>query len=95
MLSQFQVTQTIDLEYFDAWVGAASRLDELKYHAQAFEFVNELLADGSAPDGYTDVQINDFLWFELDQLLEEYGYYNGETGLWYDDEGFEPVESAM
>ena len=95
MLSQFNVTQTIDLEDFEAWGGGASRLYALKQHHEALEFVNELLADGCAPDGYTDVQVNDFLWFELDTLLEEYGYYSGETDLWYDDEDFEPVESAM
>jgi hypothetical protein len=40
----------------------------------------------------TPTQINDIMWFGIEDELENAGLYNKETGLYYDDKGFEPVE---
>ena len=67
------MTYTIDrsLEAFSAWAGGKATLDTLieKGDCEAVEdFINECF---SHP---TDTDINDFLWFERDQIAEYLGY---------------------
>lgn len=67
------MTYTIDrsLEDFQAWAGGKATLDTLieKGDCERVEdFINECF---SHP---TDTDINDFLWFERDQIAEYLGY---------------------
>ena len=41
------------------------------------------------PDGITDTQLNDFLWFERDQIADLLGYRNYEALTNQDDEDWE------
>lgn len=66
------ITET-SLENFEAWSGGADTLntliekglcDTLEYHIE-----NDIF-----PDGCTDTELNDFLWFEDDFIAELLGY---------------------
>lgn len=79
---------------FDAWSGGLQILHELGYHKEAYEFIENYLDEYEecANEPLSDIEINDFLWFDALDLLQENGLYNGETGLYIDDEGFEEIE---
>ena len=72
------MTYTIDesLENFSAWAGGKATLDVLIDKGvceQVEEFIEECF---SHP---TDTDINDFLWFERDQIAEHLGYDDWEA----------------
>ena len=72
------MTYTIDksLEDFHAWAGGKATLDVLIDKGvceQVEEFIEECF---SHP---TDTDINDFLWFERDQIAEHLGYDDWEA----------------
>lgn len=72
------MTYTIDksLEDFHAWAGGKDTLDVLIDKGvceQVEEFIEECF---SHP---TDTDINDFLWFERDQIAEHLGYDDWEA----------------
>lgn len=76
MLSQFTVTYTISLDDFEPWGDAVHVLDGLNEHPSAFNFINETIAEWSQCKQLTDVDVNDFLWFEALDLLANEGYYD-------------------
>ena len=66
------IKEEFNLETFQAWGGAVSRLEEIKelditYIVQIY--IEELL-DGKEDVTATDV--NDLLWFEMDDFIEYY-----------------------
>jgi len=68
------VNDNLSLRNFEAWSGAKSTkqliLDNNKEND--FEFIIEDLY----PDGMTDTQLNDILWFEEDWICETLGIDN-------------------
>lgn len=82
------------LNKFDAWSGGLRVLNKLCDHQEAYEFIENYLDEYEecANCMLTDTDVNDFLWFDALDFLEENGLYNGETGLYVDDEGFEEIE---
>ena len=68
------VNDNLSLRNFEAWSGAKSTkqliLDNNK--EDDFEFIIEDLY----PDGMTDTQLNDILWFETDWICEMLGIDN-------------------
>jgi len=68
------VNDNLSLRNFEAWSGAKSTkqliLDNNK--EDDFEFIIEDLY----PDGMTDTQLNDILWFEEDWICEMLGIDN-------------------
>lgn len=82
------------LNKFDAWSGGLRVLNKLCDHQEAYEFIENYLDEYEecASCMLTDTDVNDFLWFDALDFLEENGLYNGETGLYVDDEGFEEIE---
>lgn len=83
-----------DLSDFEAWGGAFSRLNDMIEHPKAFDYINDVICDwakyrADIQQPVTDTEINDFLWFDSDECLREAGLYNPETGLFYDEEGFD------
>ncbi|HAU85756.1 MAG TPA: hypothetical protein DCW90_09700 [Lachnospiraceae bacterium] len=79
------------LNNFDAWCGGERVLNELRDHEDAFDYIENLLEE-MVSETWSNTDVNDYLWFTALDDCEEAGYYNGETGLWYDDEGFEEEE---
>ena len=64
------ITETT-LREFDAWSGAVSTKNliiHLGLEEEFEELINELY-----PEGLTDTQLNDILWFEEDWILENLG----------------------
>ena len=69
--TQMKISQEIHLRDFDAWCGGNDTkenltnedLDTIEYH------LTELF-----PDGMTETEVNDFLWFERDYIAELLGY---------------------
>nr|DAG96693.1 MAG TPA: hypothetical protein [Herelleviridae sp.] len=69
---EFTITKTTDIELseFEAWSGAVSRLDrivELGIEEEASDYISECL--GTEID---ETDLNDFLWFEMDEFIEQY-----------------------
>ena len=63
--------ETCDLADFPAWSGAKDRLDEiieLGIEDEAEDYIREMFY-GETP---TDTQINDLLWFDMDDWIEEH-----------------------
>lgn len=63
------------LDNFEAWSGGKDTLDTLreKGDVDSVECLIEELASTSE-EGWSDTNINDFLWFERDMIAEHLGY---------------------
>ena len=66
------IKEELNLDTFEAWGGAVSRLEEIKelditYIVQIY--IEELL-DGK--EDVTATDINDLLWFDMDDFIEYY-----------------------
>lgn len=57
------------LNDFNFWGGAVSRWEEIQELGLENE-VMEIISE-QYPDGLTSTELNDFLWFELDDFIEE------------------------
>ena len=58
-----------DLNDFNFWGGAASRWEEIQ-ELRLEDDVMEIIED-QYPNGLTDTELNDLIWFEFDDLIEE------------------------
>lgn len=70
-----QYTNTIDTfdELYDlCWSGAIQRLDEIRELDLEDEFMEYLSDILSYSKGLTLTDINDFIWFEVDDWIEEH-----------------------
>lgn len=72
---------------FPAWSGAVENLDVLCDHPMAYDYIEEFINDYAdcGIESITDTWINDLLWFELFDILEEAGLYNGKEDEWTED----------
>ena len=63
------------LDNFEAWSGGKDTLDTLreKGDVDSVECLIEEFASTSE-EGWTDTQVNDFLWFERDTIAQHLGY---------------------
>ena len=64
------ITET-SLEKFEAWSGAVDTKNLIISLGLEEEF--EMLIDELYPDGLTDTELNDILWFDSDWILENLG----------------------
>ena len=58
----------------ESWGGAIQRLEDIEEQGKEEEFLallNDLIA--SSENGWTDTELNDFIWFEDDWYYEELG----------------------
>ena len=63
------INNSLDLRDFKAWGGAVETQEKIIEEGKTEEFedlINELY-----PDGLTDTQLNDILWFEEDWIFEQ------------------------
>ena len=74
------------LENFEAWSGGKDTMNDLSHSdcERLEQHIEELY-----PDGITDTQLNDFLWFERDTIADLLGYRSYEALMDQDDEGWE------
>lgn len=77
-------TVETSLANFDAWSGGFKNLEELKCHDDAFDYIESMIEEYLA---YTveasETTINDILWFDMWDMLEEGGFVN-ENHEWID-----------
>lgn len=66
-----KIINEISLESFDAWSGAVNTLDRIR-DAGLCNTLENILED-MYPDGMTDTELNDLLWFEPDTVYEWLG----------------------
>lgn len=65
------VTYELDLKNFEAWSGAVDTLDRIRNEGKCEEL--EFMLEEMYPDGMTETQLNDLLWFESDTIFEWLG----------------------
>ena len=66
-----RVYQEISFEDFDAWSGAVDTKEKIVDAGKAEEF--EALVEELFPNGVEATELNDFLWFDDDYILEILG----------------------
>ena len=74
------VQHQCELWEFPAWSGGRSNLDALCEHQDAYEYAERYIEDFSSvndPYEVTDAVINDLLWFDIPDVLEEAGFDPG------------------
>lgn len=64
------ITYELDLNSFKAWSGAIDTLDRIKREGKCEEL--ESILEDTYPDGMTETELNDLLWF--DEAAEVYDY---------------------
>ena len=70
-------TEISELEEFEPWADAKETQERICYAGKGEEFIQQL--DDVYPDGITETQLNDLLWFEEEWCyslvgLNKYGY---------------------
>lgn len=65
------ITYDLDLNSFNAWSGAVDTLDRIQREGKCEELENIL--EDVYPDGMTETQLNDLLWFDSEQVYEWLG----------------------
>ena len=67
----------LDLYYFQAWSGGKDRLDKIKELGK-IEELEQLINDIFCDDSISETELNDFLWFDLDNYIEDLGITDEE-----------------
>lgn len=65
------------LKDFKAWSGAIKTVEKIVDERKSEEF--EQLIDELYPDGLTETQLNDILWFDSDWVFEQLGIEEEES----------------
>ena len=63
-----KIYSEISLEDFKAWSGAVDTLDRVKEADKCDEL--ESILDDMYPEGMSETELNDFLWFEPEQIYD-------------------------
>ena len=65
------ITYELDLNRFEAWSGAKETLERIQREGKCTELENIL--EELYPDGMTETELNDLLWFEPETVYEWLG----------------------
>ena len=65
------ITYELDLNRFEAWSGAKETLERIQREGKCAELENVL--EELYPDGMTETELNDLLWFEPETVYEWLG----------------------
>ena len=66
-----KITSEISLKNFKAWRGAKDTLNKLIELDKCDDL--EFILESEYPNGLTDTQLNDLLWFDQDWIFETLG----------------------
>lgn len=66
-----KITQDFDLASFQAWSGAVDTKNRIIEEGKERDF--EYLVDECYPEGMTETQMNDLLWFEDEWIFKQLG----------------------
>lgn len=64
-----KIQKEISLAEFKAWSGAVSRLEKIIEYDMVDVATDYIIA--VLGDTFTETELNDFLWFEMDEFLED------------------------
>ena len=70
------ITYELDLERFEAWSGAKDTLDRIQREGKC-GLLEQILED-TYPDGMTETELNDLLWFDSESVYEWLGIRSEE-----------------
>ena len=70
------ITYELDLNSFQAWSGAKDTLDRIQREGKCTELENVL--EELYPDGMTETELNDLLWFDSESVYEWLGIRSEE-----------------
>ena len=70
------ITYELDLNSFKAWSGAKDTLDRIQREGKCAELENIL--EELYPDGMTETELNDLLWFDSESVYEWLGIRSEE-----------------
>ena len=70
------VSYELDLNTFEAWSGAVYTINRVREEGKCGEL--QYVLEELYPDGMTETQLNDLLWFEREWLYETLGISNEE-----------------
>ena len=70
------ITYDLDLNSFQAWSGAKDTLDRIQREGKCEELENVL--EELYPDGMTETELNDLLWFDSESVYEWLGIRSEE-----------------
>lgn len=65
------ITYELDLNSFEAWSGAKDTLERIQREGKCAELENIL--EELYPDGMTETELNDLLWFDSESVYEWLG----------------------
>ena len=71
-----KITYELDLNSFEAWSGAKDTLDRIQREGKCAELENIL--EELHPDGMTETELNDLLWFDSESVYEWLGIRSEE-----------------
>lgn len=71
-----KITTELNLADFNAWSGAVETKKTILAHNKERDF--EYLIEELYPDGMTDTELNDLLWFESEWIFENLGISESE-----------------
>ena len=70
------ITYELDLNSFQAWSGAKDTLDRIQREGKC-SLLEQILED-AYPDGITETELNDLLWFDSESVYEWLGIRSEE-----------------
>ena len=70
------ITYELDLNSFEAWSGAKETLERIQREGKCAELENVL--EELYPDGMTETELNDLLWFDSESVYEWLGIRSEE-----------------
>ena len=70
------ITHELDLNSFQAWSGAVDTLERIQREGKCAELENVL--EELYPDGMTETELNDLLWFDSESVYEWIGIRSEE-----------------
>ena len=77
---------------FDAWQGGLQRKTEI-IKAELVDEYNEYLKETLPEEGISDIHLNDILWFDTDDWLQE--QYKQRLQDWFDEETDDDIREAL
>lgn len=72
-----------DMARFPWWNGAWYNVQDLKKHQNAWDCVENCLDEISADGSMSETDVNDFMWFDLEDYLIENNFKDSD-GNWLD-----------
>ena len=87
------ITYELDLNSFQAWSGAKETLERIQREGKCTELENIL--EELYPDGMTETELNDLLWFDSESVYEWLGIRSEEQIKKEIEEAEEELEEKL